>query len=221
MHTTSSNCLIDMKSYWAHEHHIIGQCLVDPTEQFFYINIPKNASSWAKKVFHQSGWVEADYIHRDVTSMTGLIFLRDPVERWISGISTWLSGHELLTPEEISMEPILKIIFKKITFDSHTEKQKHFLHSIDTNQSICFYVDNQLDNKLGNWYHNNINHTADMSNFKKENEGKGSRYYQFFKNYVNTNTEVKQRLIDYFAEDFELIEQYRKRNLFYEPTQYA
>lgn len=220
MHTVSSNCLIDMKSYWAHDNHIIGQCYIDPTEQYFFINIPKNASSWAKEILSQLKWKAGDYIHQDVTSMLGIIFLRDPVERWISGISTWiLNGRTHITFDDLTNGPILKLILDKITFDSHTEKQKHFLHSIDTNQCVCFYVDGYLEKKFSNWYCTNIDNTANINYNVNKNKPRSADYYQFFKNHVGSNPNVKQQLIEYFKEDYELIEQYQKMNLFYNFTQ--
>lgn len=66
-----------------------GSGVIDPTGERFIINIPKNASSYIHDWSKREGWrtTNAQNEH-EIKEM--IVILRDPVDRWISGISQYI-----------------------------------------------------------------------------------------------------------------------------------
>lgn len=62
----------------------------------FYCLIPKNASSWTSQVLAHNGWVRGQIEQCPRRTIDELIvILRDPVDRWVSGIAQYLSSYVL------------------------------------------------------------------------------------------------------------------------------
>lgn len=172
-----------------------------------YVNIPKNASSWTKPNLQDWSWEFYNY-HYDavVANKTAIIVLRDPVERWLSGIAECLA---LYHPEfELQDAETIKLIFDRITFDDHTEKQVKFLHNLDTDRSIFLWCDenyrtnfsNLIQEYLGdNKYHNyEYQHVSDASPVRK-------KFKEIFREQLK-NSKYLEQIKQHFAEDYELIE---------------
>ena len=75
---------------WESRGHIQGQCMSHADSQYMYINIPKNASSWTKPNLLDHSWEFYNY-RTDNLDKQALVVLRDPVDRWISGIAEFLT----------------------------------------------------------------------------------------------------------------------------------
>jgi len=74
---------------WAHLGHRLGECWVDEVNDKSYIHVPKNASSFIKGVLIGSGgfWHHSETL---VNSGENLVILRDPIDRWCSGVAQYL-----------------------------------------------------------------------------------------------------------------------------------
>ena len=68
----------------------------------FYVNIPKNASSYISVWLINNKWQSKIYNNSD-RAREAIIVLRDPVDRWVSGISQYLSSYivndDKITPQ--------------------------------------------------------------------------------------------------------------------------
>lgn len=70
-----------------------GSGLLSPDNHYFYINISKNASSYMVDVLSRQGWTVARHGHDTCNwdqVACALVVLRDPVDRWISGVAQYL-----------------------------------------------------------------------------------------------------------------------------------
>lgn len=70
-----------------------GSGLISPDGKTFYVNIPKNASSYLSDTLSRQGWVSAKYGDDQIDYSrveTSLVVMRDPIDRWISGVSQFL-----------------------------------------------------------------------------------------------------------------------------------
>ena len=85
-----------------------------------YVYIPKNASSWTKPNLRDWGWQFYNY-HTDQLNKTAIVVLRDPVERWLSGIAEYFALYQNTTNDLVDNKSLQQIIFDRITFDDHTE----------------------------------------------------------------------------------------------------
>ena len=179
---------------WAHLGHHLGECWVDSDKSITFVPIPKNASSFVKGCLLGSN----HFIHNDNLAIANqyLITLRDPFERWISGVAQFIAteSNNKLNPHDL---------INKITFDDHTELQTYFLQGIDLDRCIFLRVDQNLRTNIKQWLIEN-NYQVDINLVPNINEGK-----QIFKNWVtamiDTNHQLKLKLTEHYAQDYELI----------------
>jgi hypothetical protein len=189
--------------------------MVDPTEKFFWINIPKNASSWGKSALYNLGWQDSDYIHENMVGKTALVFTRDPLLRWVSGLTTYLESLQYIKPEDLNGK-LLQLIFDKITFDPHTEKQKNFIHNLDTNALVCFSVDHDLEQNFYHWLSLSNKSKKIFVPLKQRNIGNQKIFYQLINAHLKKHPDAEKKIIDYFHDDYSLIRQYQDLNLYYQ-----
>jgi hypothetical protein len=127
-----------------------GQGQRSPDGRFNLIDIPKNASTEIKRQL--SDW--ADSNHRDSELDTQhLIILRDPTERWISGMTEFLVGRcshmggcngdisESEIEEQMSGRLFQNLLFNFVVFDVHTLPQCCFLQGLDLGRATFFWHD--------------------------------------------------------------------------------
>ena len=183
---------------WAHLGHALGECWVDEVNDLTYIHIPKNASSFVKGVLMGCGgfWQHNDSL---VTSKENLIILRDPIDRWCSGIAQYLqnSGQDLTNDE----------IFNKITFDDHTELQSYFLNGVELSTSTFMLVNEDLRFNLANWLTEHGFHvSADtFINYNTSiDEGRGNVKNHYVK-LLEEQPELVLKLQQHFEQDYKLI----------------
>ena len=105
---------------WAHLGHRLGECWY--TNNFTYTHIPKNASSFVKGCLINNGW---QYSNTFVENKHYIVVLRDPLERWLSGMAEYQTNSNQLDLD-------VHTIFNTITFDDHTETQYYFLKHLQT-----------------------------------------------------------------------------------------
>lgn len=189
---------------WTHKGHTYGECMTHHSTDLMYVHVPKNASSWTKPNLKDFGWEFYNY-HTDGLNKTAIVVLRDPVDRWISGIAEYLTLYHsdfILNDTEV-----INLIFDKICFDDHTERQVNFLHGLDTNRCIFFRCDEYyrhnfskfLDEQgMANRYHRyEYQHVSDVSPIRK-------KFKNIFNNEIK-NPKYLKAVKDYFAADYELI----------------
>lgn len=142
--------------------HDYGQsyCLFskDSSKCLIYVNIPKNASSWAKR--HMPGWsynfVSGKFdpvpdlpqdrlprLDRETTVVEYLVILRDPLDRWVTGLAQYLRGWDPKHPlyiDNLNWDHVID----KMVFDSHTDPQVNFIKGIDYNVTHWLRCDRDL-----------------------------------------------------------------------------
>ena len=189
--------------------HIFGECMTHPDSDLMYVNIPKNATSWTKPNLVDFGWEFYNYHTDNLYHKTAMVVLRDPVERWASGIAEYLYlYHRDWTINAFTIE-MLDLIFDKIAFDDHTESQVYFIEGLDLSRCVFFKFDE--------------NYQQNFSNFLTEN-GMPNKYHSYEKQHVSDNEPVRKQfkeiftqalqnskyrnqVEDYFRQDLKLIEQ--------------
>ena len=139
--------------------HDIGQscCLFsrDASQCLIYVNIPKNASSWAKH--HMPGW-SFNFLSKQFDTRSNgrrvpqwsdncqvqyMVILRDPVDRWITGLAQYLRGWDPAHPMHIDNLD-WDYVIEKIMFDSHTQPQIEFIQGIDFDRTHWLCCDSNL-----------------------------------------------------------------------------
>lgn len=208
-----------------------GSGLLSPDCRQFLLNMPKNASTFMLDWGTRQGWKQA--IVGDTCGWhlceEIIILLRDPVSRWISGIAQYIHTY-ILSPEGpngpvrnpalfhaenrfMSAETFIsqynqateRIIFDQINrFDDHVWPQVDLFTDImpATNKKF-FYVDKHLTEKISNYlgwpiYQGLDQHSKDSSDHQ-------SVLNDFFRTRLNQRADLKQRVTDAYAADYEFI----------------
>lgn len=188
------------KGGWDYLGHSIGECWVHNVRPMAYVNIPKNASTFIKSCLgaiapHYS-WI----LHKQLVACDlYLIALREPIKRWISGMSQFKINNP-------SIE-LTDTIFDQITFDDHTDKQVNFLKDIDLNKCVFFKVDETLRGTISKWVKEQdflIGDTIDKMPAYNVSTDIMSEYSAQIIKLIENNPQNMLKLKQYFADDYAL-----------------
>lgn len=118
-------------------------------KHLLYVPIPKNASCWVKHHLEQVEFLFYNYYQQgfDSARYKALVILRDPVERWISGVGQIITGLAPGHPMHID-----SIDWDQFTLtiprNNHTQPQHEFFANIPKENIIWFRCDNDLELKF-------------------------------------------------------------------------
>lgn len=154
------------KSLWSDP----GNCYYAPDMSGAYINIPKNASTWTLAFLKSQGWS-----HDAAGPLSGkvIVSLRDPADRWTCGIAEYLNRyHPTLTVDKLNRY-VVDLIFERVVFDPHTEKQIQFVDGLDTEHTVFFKVDSNYSVNIAHYLNIDIEpHLVSPSNTTADNANK-------------------------------------------------
>jgi len=108
---------------------------------YIYVPILKNAHSFGVEYFKNIAGFE---LTTDLQNKTLIIFLRDPIKRWISAVTQWFYMNvpgEDQTLDYIIDPVMMKMIFSAVVLDAHSSKQSDLLDYINLENTVCFNVD--------------------------------------------------------------------------------
>jgi len=190
--------------------HLYGEGYIklgkDPTLAFICLKITKNASTWLPEVF---GGRLYNYLHNTYpnsqTFTTNefdvykkiVVFLRDPIARWISGVVTCAEQTPL---SKLLQNPM-------VDKNSHLEPQISFCHGLNIKDVTWFNLSN--DN-FSHSYYNWCSHNLDSyncvlpSNTMNEKSVDAIDYGKKLTDYVYSSDRALNLLQDLYAEDIEL-----------------
>ena len=192
---------------WAHKGHVYGECMSKGDIGLMYVYIPKNASSWTKPNLLDHGWEFFNY-HTDNLNKPALVVLRDPIERWLSGIAEYMT---LYQPNfRLMFQETEELIFDRICFDDHTEKQVKFLHGLDTERCTFMWCDENYRHNFSNFIaeHYGTNKYARYEyQHVSEKDEQRRRFKILFQRLLDREPKYVRQLTEYYAEDYKLIEQ--------------
>lgn len=209
-----------------------GSGFLNNDSTLFHINISKNASSYMADILPRQGWTACCY-GRDTCSYTDvekmLVILRDPVDRWISGVSqylvtkilnyhgfnTYLDEHEPANHENkylsataflIAYSPLVeRFIFDKLDLlDDHVWPQHEFFENILPRVPRQYVVMDQNFNK--NLAALGIVDFADADRNDSDEDEDKAILKSFFKERLENNPGLMNRVRRTYQRDYKLIE---------------
>lgn len=187
---------------------------ISPDGLLYFHNIPKNASSFMCGQLDAFGWNKVVLRHQipeNAEGSRGICLLRDPMKRWISGITEFLSQVYSGSDIEESIDLIFKLLNKNPDLDAHTAPQASYMTGFDldwfdflfiheikgVNASMVNYL------SLRGW-------TEDFTNHERENTTSSDPFKMKIRETINqklkSNEALKQSIKDYYTIDYELIE---------------
>lgn len=200
--------MIEFLEYYKNKGHVFGECLSHSNTDLMYVNIPKNASSWTKPNLKDWGWQHYNYHTDNLYHKHALVVLRDPVERWLSGIAEYMYLYHKDTDTNEFSKCFFDLVFDRIAFDDHTEQQVLFLEKLNLNNCTFFWCSKNYRELFGHFLneHNMPNrysnydyqHVTDQSPERK-------KFKEIFKQTLEKNSKYITQLDWYFANDYKLI----------------
>ena len=183
-----------MSDKWAHLGHTLGECWNDKDKSTTFVHIPKNASSFVKGCLLSSG----RFTHSDnlVTADHYLITLRDPIERWISGVAQFMNDTK-------NQQVTLHELIDRVTVDDHTELQTYFLEGVDLDRCTIIQVNKDLRANLSMWLKEN-DYIVDIDSIPNINQG-NQLLIDRFAAMVDGNSQIKLKLVTHYEQDYALI----------------
>lgn len=187
----------------------------------FYLNIPKNASTFLTNVFRDNGWAHyslTDYHKQEVNRC--FVVMRDPIDRWISGFATyassWLLSEGYGSDHFVEDYNILteKIIFDTLVFDDHTTPQVTFINQLSEQNDVTFFkLNDNLMKQLSQFTGQDliINQVDDNNS---ENNYDQRQISKLIRNRIDNDPTLKAKIIEQYTDDFLLL---KNVNFYYDP----
>jgi hypothetical protein len=189
--------------------HTLGGGMITPDKKYFYLNIPKNASTFTNNVLTDNHWLLWNIAEGEFNN--AIFVLRDPVERWISGFTTYVSlwilaagyGSEQFIADYNRLTE--KFIFDTIVFDDHTMPQTFFINNIPSSvRKHYVWADaNTLINSISSITGINLNVNTDTMDNNKDSNASTSSINKFIKSRMTP--ELISKIQEAYKEDYNLI----------------
>lgn len=194
-----------------------GGGLISPAG-VFYLNIPKNASTYITNILVANGWKHHN-VKNSAPITQCLVVLRDPIDRWISGFGTyassWLLGAGYGSDHFVEdYTPLTeRLIFDNITFDDHTTAQSEYVAQLPTVSTQYFKLTKNIIDHLSQDLNINLVVQPVDANVSENNYDQ-QQIVKLIQARVEKDPALKARLFEHFKSDFDLI---NRVQFYYEP----
>jgi len=167
---------------------------------FIYPKIPKCASTWAEIYLTSLGWNPSYFHLAKLSDLPALIFLREPKDRWISGVCEFLFRYHnsLYYDATTSIETrnrIFDVIFDNLCMDEHTAGQTFFIRGLSN--PIYFKVDKSLSDSVASFLGTKVNKNI-------MNSRTGRVWTNLMFDYLADNNLATEKLDLYLKTDYDL-----------------
>lgn len=202
-----------------------GLVMIDPGQRRAYVPIAKNASNSITAALLDQGWFHAHATQSDLDIQELVVVLRDPVQRWVSGISQYLrttvlnvvgpngpvfdrsdaTQHDYsMTPEQFSHlynDLVERILFDKLDrFDDHVWPQSDFVPNLPGTRHRYIIMDQEFDRELQTVLGISV---ADLNNSQHDRVLR--KLQQWFQQRLVARTDLATRIMDRYQQDYILI----------------
>ena len=123
-----------------------------------HVSILKNAHNWAVARF---GYLKQQITVRDPNY---LVLVREPIGRWISGISTYCRAWNILdqdydnflitqhTDYDHIFAKLDQLLSRTLVLDAHTVPQQHYIKDLDSSRVTLVSIHNNLEQTIDQLY---------------------------------------------------------------------
>lgn len=159
-----------------------------------YVPIPKNAHSWMKNSF----------ILLDPVPITEqdryLIIIRDPIQRWITGMATYCRTLDLYVKEFLADQtPCFDAMLKQTLIpDGHCVPQHYYIKNVDPKICDVFIVNENLGHNINNYLKTSVS----LLGVNVSNTAYQQYLIHHLQQYVNTKPELLQQLKELYSGDY-------------------
>lgn len=204
--------------------------VLSPAADKFIVNIPKNASSYILDWASRHRWTATEILnHPRINNIQEIIVvLRDPLQRWISGIGQYLTSYVLNVTGAYSLDagpgPNDQImsgdefvacynpVVERLLFDNLNRHDDHVWPQIEFFENLLpgvprkyFYLGKDFDSDFANYL--NFAFIEDLDRNDGQLNQHTQKVRQHIKQRLNIRPELQQRVIDAYSRDYQLIKE--------------
>ena len=204
-----------------------GSGTLSPNHDRFLVNIPKNASSYMLDWANRHGWTSA-VVAQNNNIKEMIVCVRDPVQRWVSGVGQYLTSYVLnvtgvysweIGPgpddQQISADDFIadyNQVVERLLFDNLSRLDDHVWPQIEFFENLLpavprkfFYIDQDFDQRIGEYL--GFTPIGNLDRNRADSNPDTHKIQTFIRHRLNTRPELEQRVIKAYARDYELIKQ--------------
>ena len=185
--------------------HRFGTCLVRHEDKLVYVNIPKNATQWAKS---QIGGQRHNFIDNPLPNdYRYLVILRDPRKRLVSGICEWLKRYTNIRPGNPILDNpdvITLLVGQGGAHDEHTELQACFIEGVPIERTTFFKCDETLKETVEHWFEENKLLIHIPSRPRHQTDGQWKERMDKLEQMISTKHVLNKRVTNQLEIDTEL-----------------
>jgi len=139
------------------------------------------------------------FINSELVKKPTLVIFRDPIERWISGISWYMTSTyeddliDKCEKNDFVRSTVMSMVSKKIDFDAHTVPQERFLQCIDFDRTTFIKVQ-----------HNNDTFREIFSKFFKNELGINNSFDQTTSQHSAMGNPIQIRWVNFFRSQLDI-----------------
>ena len=171
-----------------------------------YIPIPKNSSSYVGKLLLANNWGIDNFLTTDLANKKVIVLLRDPVKRWVSGMAQYLCSTGY--PPELTISEwnrlTTTLVFDRMIFDDHTEKQVYFINSVPKESCVYFAGVHGVAEKLQK-YLSTQGIDLNIVDVDADSSTQHAMLSKFLNGLLEKDTKLVDRIKEVYAEDYALI----------------
>ena len=191
--------------------YVSGSGLLSP-QGVFYLNIPKNASTYLSNILLSNGWQHHTLGDSSHLIKHIIVVLRDPMERWISGFATycssWILGpnygsdHFVIDYNELTE----RLIFDNLVFDDHTTPQSQFVEFLPRTIPVTyFWLDPYTVGNISSYTRQDLNISEVDANVSEDHYDQ-KQISKFIRARLINRPDLIERINEQYTNDFNLID---------------
>lgn len=191
-----------------------GGGLRSADKRYFYLGIPKNASTYLSNTLLANGWHYHTLGDDSDKICEAFVVLKEPCDRWISGlgtyISSWILGpaygsdHFIEDYNELSE----RLLFESMILDDHTTPQARYVSQlaqlIPEVPVTYFRLNSNVIDNISTYLNQELKTPAVDNNASEDNYDQ-RQIINFLKDRLVKDFALRAKVIARFQEDYNLI----------------
>jgi hypothetical protein len=188
-----------------------GTCYAQEHFSVMYVPIEKNVTKVIRSMLATKEFKEYNFYELEKFTVPSVIILRDPIERWVTGLVEFLLIKSKSNLKHLEQRKITSLtIFKKIVFDVHTFPQTWFFRGLGPQCEFIWFDENHkpefIETVSKKFNQHGIENTWNSVEYPYDAMSE-QRYelIQFYKNVLKDDPNLLEKIKNFYAEDYKLI----------------
>jgi len=190
-------------------------------DKLIFVSIPKNASTWVGENYFHNRNNAKNFMYTDIENIVKIhrckfiVILRDPLDRWISGMTQMIYTEPDRHFSKINPMYIdtfdWETVIATVAYDNHTQKQIHFTRVVPFANIVWLKFDDNLKENFidlmssyGVQLIKNDGNTDNAANITNNNDKKISVMNKIV-SVLDQHPEYSQKIIEYYHDDYALV----------------